>query len=514
MKDTTEWYIKKKNNNQYGPVPLDDLMQWAAQCRIVAGNEASQDQKVWIPVEDIPELEMDWFAERQDGKRYGPFPLAAVTALVEHRVLPDDAILTHRSSNEMIPMQRAREKLSEKSPQQTRPTNAEPAKKAPQRATPSTEPAAETKTRKNENAVTPAQEGTAHNPPPEDKRPQEDEQVAQLQAEIKDLQKQIKDLLRAARDQERMAEQQAQQAEQDIGTLQTEFDALKEQAAEQRQQTQAQLQERAEQIEALQETLAKEQAANTRNLAQNRQTESHITDARQQVAFMKKNIAALNAQLATARETAAQRAKMLAGAWVVVTLVTAALILALLGRGCQRTRQELPKEVQSSALSDETDTLPPIADQHRTDNRAPNTETAAEPLRAINIDGIHIISQDANALSLRFEESIFSSLDNLSPEGRQLLDALARQLPRGLSGWKLEIDGHTDNIPLRSTSRFANNEALAMARANAVAEHFKQRAGFPEEAITARAGSTAPFPNDSAENRQRNRTVTIKLQRR
>ncbi len=514
MKDATEWYIKKKNNNQYGPVPLEDLMLWAAQCRIVAGNLASQDEQDWIAVEDIPELEMDWFAERQDGKRYGPFPLAAVTALVEHRVLPDDAILTHRSSNKTMPMQRALEKLSKESSQQTRKPNTEPANKTPQRVTPATDPDSERENRKQENVVTSAQEVSPPTPPSDDKRPQDDEHVAQLQAEIKDLQKQIKDLLRAAREQERLAEQQAQQAEQDVGTLQAEFDALKEQATEQRQQAQTRQQELTEQMEALQEALAKEQATNTRDLAQNDQKEDLIAELRQQVAFMKKNIAALNGQLATTKETAAQRAKMLAGAWVVVTLVTAAFIIALLGRGCQRTRQDLPQTAQPSTLSDDTDTLPPIADQHRTDDRVSNTETAAEPLRAINIDGVHIISQDADALSLRFDEGIFSSLDTLSAEGRQLLDALARQLPRGLIGWQLEIDGHTDNIPLRSTSRFANNEALATARANAVAEHFKQRARFPDEAIITRAGSTAPFPNDTSDNRQRNRTVTIKLQRR
>ena len=503
MKEATEWYLKKKNNTQYGPVSIDELALWAKQCRIVAGNQASQDQEHWTPVEDIPELEMDWFAQRQDGKRYGPFPLAAVTALVEHHVIPDDALLTNRASGETLPMQAALSQRSQQpAPEQATKTAQKDRSPGPETSTPGKQVGTAPRNKQTQ-STEPKDESS---PMSEEATPKDNRITDQVQQEIADLQKQIKDLLRARKEQK-------QQAEQDIATLQTEFETLKSEALDQHQKAQARQNELATQVEELQEALAAEQASTSRDQEHNSDHKALVDELRQQVAFMKKNTAALHAQLSTAQETAMQRAKMLAGAWVVVTLVTAALIMSLLARGCQRPPQiDHPTSV-SQTSPDTSEALPPIIERDSEDRPTQQID-AAPPLQGIEIEGIEVLSQDADALSLRFNEGIFSSLDTLSTDGRQLLDALARQLPRELAGWKLIIEGHTDDIPLRSTSRFADNEELAKARAEATAQHFKQRAGFPESAIDARPGTTAPFPNDSTANRTRNRTVTIEVKRR
>ena len=502
MSSNPEWYLKKKNNTEYGPVSLDELALWAQQCRIVAGNQASQDQENWVPVESIPALEMDWFAQRRDGKQYGPFPLNAVPALVEHHVLPEDATLTHRNSGETLRMQEALAKRSERPPAPS-PTATKPTQQPEQNA---------------DEPVTTQDEQSLSDPKIAKAPAKTEAEVALLHQEIKVLKKQIKALLQTEQEHKQAAEEQSRRADNELDALREELDNLKTQEARQRQRDQEEQQALADKIDELQEALAREQATNQKTLAHETQHEDIIAELRQQVAFMKKNMAALNAQLLSTRETSTQRAKLLAGAWVVVTFVTAALIVLLLSRGCRTAPDTRRESITDTPVATQTETLPPIADRRQETAAAPdrNTQTAdaVVPLPVITIEGIHIVSQNRNGLSLRFAEGIFSALDTLSGEGRQLLDALARQLPRNLTGWELVIEGHTDDIPLRSTARFANNEALAMARAVAVAQHMKQRAGFPDGTITARPGTTAPYPNDSTDNRTRNRTVTIQLKRR
>ena len=490
MTKTSEWYLKKKNNTQYGPVSLPELLQWAKECRIVAGNQISQDRQNWTPVEDIPELEMDWFAERHDGKRYGPFPLDAVDALVEHRVLPHDAILTHRKNGKTLTMDDAMaksKKIETDSPEV--PEKDDSVSPLHSKAKADSKPPMSRKT-ENETGRMDGDSTT----PSEVLHSGEPEKVAELQREITDLQKQIESLIQGR-------EEQLNEAEEDVATLHAEFESFKTQAAEQHQEAYAYQQELAAQIEELQEELKKERDAQKQQISIDPQQEERIAELRQQVAFMKKNTAALHAQLTTAQQTATQRAKMLAIAWLVVTLVAAGLILSLFSHGCQRLDRP------TTAPQSETESV------SEANADAPQFAPETEPLTDIDIEGVEILSQDENSLSLRFDEGIFSSLDTLSEDGRQLLDAIARELPRGLEGWQLIIEGHTDDIPLRSTSRFENNEALAQARASTVAQHFQERAAYPEDAMTIRAGTTAPFPNDSRANRIRNRTVTLQVER-
>ena len=493
MSSKAEWYLKKKNNTQYGPVSLDELALWAKQCRIIAGNQASQDQKHWIPVEDIPALQMDWFAQRQDGKQYGPFPLDAIPALVEHNVLPDDAMLTHRATRKTMSMQEALETRIVSDPKDKPEKSAQTPEQPPNKA----DTPVEHKT--TSASVTDKSPATKH------------EETESLRQEIKDLKKQLRQLLQAEQKKQEAFEDQAQQTEAELDALRKEIMSLNAHALTQQEQAQEKQQQLIEKINELEDALAKEQAFSQQTRAHDSQHEDIIVELRQQVAFMKKNIAALNSELSSARATSAQRAKLLAGAWVAVTLATTALILSLLGRGCSPPPSPVRDGITAPAT--ESDALPPIADR-RTDNGPRQQTDTTAPVPEITIEGIRIVSRNHDGVSLRFEEGIFSSLDTLSTEGRQLLDALARQLPRDLAGWQLVIEGHTDDIPLRSTTRFANNEALGLARAEAVQRHLNQRARFPSEAITARAGTTAPYPNDSSENRVRNRTVTIQLKRR
>ena len=50
------------------------LRQWAAEDRIAPEDQVSQDQQIWSPAHDQPDLEMDWLIQMDDGTLYGPHP--------------------------------------------------------------------------------------------------------------------------------------------------------------------------------------------------------------------------------------------------------------------------------------------------------------------------------------------------------------------------------------------------------------------------------------------------------
>jgi outer membrane protein OmpA-like peptidoglycan-associated protein len=86
------------------------------------------------------------------------------------------------------------------------------------------------------------------------------------------------------------------------------------------------------------------------------------------------------------------------------------------------------------------------------------------------------------------------------------------------SDLKLEIQGHTDDQPVRAGGKFADNQALSQARADAVKTYFVSK-GIDESRLSAKGyGDTAPIeaPKDLTGGkldaaRAKNRRVEFKL---
>jgi type VI secretion system protein ImpK len=73
------------------------------------------------------------------------------------------------------------------------------------------------------------------------------------------------------------------------------------------------------------------------------------------------------------------------------------------------------------------------------------------------------------------------------------------------------VVGHTDNVPIRSL-RFPSNWHLSRARAQAVTKILSHHLELPERIQSEGRGSAEPLvPNDSPQNRARNRRVEITL---
>lgn len=115
-------------------------------------------------------------------------------------------------------------------------------------------------------------------------------------------------------------------------------------------------------------------------------------------------------------------------------------------------------------------------------------------------------------------EVIFASgSDLIAPEGRDqltqiatALKEIAAEIPPQLP-WVLQVDGHTDRIPI-STPRFPSNWELSAARAIAVAKFLIDQ-GIPPERVAARGlAQYQPIdPADTPEAYERNRRIEIQL---
>lgn len=85
----------------------------------------------------------------------------------------------------------------------------------------------------------------------------------------------------------------------------------------------------------------------------------------------------------------------------------------------------------------------------------------------------------------------------------------------GTAAVRVEVTGHTDNVPLgeANAKRYGSNAALSLARAQTVADELQKRFELPADSITVRGkGAAEPLAsNDSAEGRAANRRVELTL---
>ncbi len=159
-------------------------------------------------------------------------------------------------------------------------------------------------------------------------------------------------------------------------------------------------------------------------------------------------------------------------------------------------------------------------------------ESAKQRLQSILEELVEQTREDARELAGKLEDRIANGEIEIETEGRQIIIRIREKgsfesgsatlaadyydvideiravlmLKPGL----IEVQGHTDNIPIRS-ERFRSNWDLSAMRASSVATQL-MRGGYlaPERFEVSGFAATRPLaPNDSASNRARNRRVEI-----
>lgn len=94
----------------------------------------------------------------------------------------------------------------------------------------------------------------------------------------------------------------------------------------------------------------------------------------------------------------------------------------------------------------------------------------------------------------------------------QILLELAADIPHEID-WVLQVDGHTDNVPIVSQKNFANNWELSQARALSVVRFLSEEQELPPERLSANGfGEFQPIDKtDTPEGRAKNRRIELKL---
>ena len=126
----------------------------------------------------------------------------------------------------------------------------------------------------------------------------------------------------------------------------------------------------------------------------------------------------------------------------------------------------------------------------------------------VESESIEMIQLDTGVLIQIREASLFASgTAKLPPTAISLLERISVVLVERQN--QLEIEGHTDNLPIRS-ELFPSNWELSASRAGSVVRVLQEQ-GVAAARMTAvgKADTSPVADNDTAENRNLNRRVTI-----
>jgi len=129
-------------------------------------------------------------------------------------------------------------------------------------------------------------------------------------------------------------------------------------------------------------------------------------------------------------------------------------------------------------------------------------------------DDIEIKYDGTGGLEINLPSGVLFDLGSaeLKTEAYEVLNGLAASLSE-IPGKHIEIRGHTDNLPLSSTSRYADNYDLSYHRGKNVMIQMTGPGGIPrEETEVIACGPSQPVgDNSTEEGRQLNRRVQIRV---
>lgn len=70
--------MKNEDGSVFGPLPFEQLRQWASDARVSPLDQVSSDEKTWLKAPMLPELQMDYLVEVSPDQFYGPTTIGAV----------------------------------------------------------------------------------------------------------------------------------------------------------------------------------------------------------------------------------------------------------------------------------------------------------------------------------------------------------------------------------------------------------------------------------------------------
>ena len=137
---------------------------------------------------------------------------------------------------------------------------------------------------------------------------------------------------------------------------------------------------------------------------------------------------------------------------------------------------------------------------------------ASKPDIDLELPGISTKEEEGD-LYVIFQARMFSYGIDLMPEAKTVLKSLGEKLGDHAGSISVQVIGHTDNVPLPPGRMYRDNTELGMARAAAVVEYLRRNTKLPASmfSVASLGESSPPHPNDTDENRCKNRTVVLRI---
>ena len=175
------------------------------------------------------------------------------------------------------------------------------------------------------------------------------------------------------------------------------------------------------------------------------------------------------------------------------------------------TEGENFKEFEKSP--DATEKMEEILEQEKLQQNEETAENVEEALQEEAIGDQVDVSFTAQYIQLTMKGALLfdSGSAELKEESKEVLSKVGRVLEQ-YSGGTVEIEGHTDNVPI-TTARYASNEELSSARALSVFYYLKDNTYLnPANLKHAGMGERVPVADNSTEEgRSMNRRVEIRI---
>ncbi|MEX2409840.1 MAG: OmpA family protein [Candidatus Paceibacterota bacterium] len=132
--------------------------------------------------------------------------------------------------------------------------------------------------------------------------------------------------------------------------------------------------------------------------------------------------------------------------------------------------------------------------------------------KAKSIEVISVHENDSE-LTITFNEGLFSRGINIKSNQLETLRNFSKVLSPFAGKINVYIIGSSDDIPVANNERFQNNEELSLFRAKVVYDIIYEESKIPREdlSIGSLSALNSVYPNDSPENRLKNRTVNINI---
>lgn len=138
-----------------------------------------------------------------------------------------------------------------------------------------------------------------------------------------------------------------------------------------------------------------------------------------------------------------------------------------------------------------------------------------KPLPVFSLTGA-AVSADGNGIKIVFNEGLFAYRDVLKDSAVKSLSELGMIVKDNAQEFSIIVEGYTDSDLMPPNTLFRNNYELGLHRAVAAIKIILTSTEMPTDSIVACSSGdkSTPFPNDSYENKQKNRTVVVHLIRK